>query len=84
MIEQQKIDDTAAQAEFKDIRGLIKANTVYQENVRNDLLTLENYVERYLPLTTIKIIKRCLSPLYDEDQLKKLDKAEGRYTMEMQ
>ena len=52
--------------------------------MRNDLLTLENYVERYLPLTTIKIIKRCLSPLYDEDQLKKLDKAEGRYTMEMQ
>ena len=29
MIGQQKIDDTAAQAEFKDIRALIKANTVY-------------------------------------------------------
>ena len=84
LIEQQKIDESRAAEEFKDIRGMIKANTVFQENVRNDLLTLENYVERYLPLTTIKIIKRCMQPLYDADQLKKLDKAESRYTMEMQ
>ena len=57
---------------------------MYSEAIRNDLSTLENYVERYLPLSTLKVLVKLLQPLFEEDQLRKLDKISERFTVEMQ
>ena len=54
--------------------------------VRDNLLTLENYCEKYLPLNTIRVLKEILVPLFDDDHkfVKKLDKVSERFCMEMQ
>ena len=47
-------------------------------------MTLENYIERYHPLSLIKILKKVLIPVFDEKQGDKLRKFTGRYTVEIQ
>ena len=56
------------------------------KNVRDNLLTLENYCEKYLPINTIRVLKEILVPLFDDDYkfCRKLDKAAERYCQEMQ
>ena len=56
------------------------------KKVRDNLLTLENYCEKYLPINTIRVIKDILVPLFDDDFkfVKKLDKISERFCTEMQ
>ena len=51
------------------------------KNVRDNLLTLENYCEKYIPINTIRVLKEILVPLFDDDHkfVKKLDKVADRY-----
>ena len=44
---ENKFDETAAVQHFSEVHKDIKANRVFADTIRNDLLTLENYVERY-------------------------------------
>ena len=53
---ENKLDIKQAKKEFDDLNKLILDNKVYGENLRNDLLTLENYCERYLPLSMGKVV----------------------------
>ena len=57
---------------------------MFSEENKNNLATLENYVERYLPLSTLKVLVKLIQPLFEEDQLRKLDKVSERFTIEMQ
>lgn len=57
---------------------------MFSEENKNNLATLENYVERYLPLSTLKVLVKLIQPLFEEDQLRKLDKVQERFTIEMQ
>ena len=79
-----KLDESSAIDSFQEVKNEIKKTNIVSQGIRDDLLTLENYVERYLPLQMLKIIQRLLLPLFDEDHLRKLDKAAARFTMEMQ
>ena len=49
-------------------------------------MTLENYVERYLPLSTCKIVYSMMSPLFkgegDEEKMVRLDRQVLRQSME--
>ena len=51
------------------------------EKVGDNLLTLENYCEKYLPINTIRVMKDILTPLFDEDFkfVAKLDKITDRF-----
>ena len=48
------------------------------------MLTLENYVERYLPLNTLKVLKHLVGPLLEQDKFKKFEKQAKRFTEEQQ
>ena len=48
--ETEKMDVSTANKNFIDLKIMIKKRSDFAENVKNDLLTLENYVERYMPL----------------------------------
>ena len=48
--ETEKMDVSTANKNFIDLKRMIKKRSDFAENVKNDLLTLENYVERYMPL----------------------------------
>ena len=83
-IHQKKLDEFRAVELIEQIKRHVDDNQKYGENVRNDLLTLENYVERYLPLSTIKTIKKMMSPSLTLDQRKKLEQTIHNYNMEQQ
>ena len=48
--ETEKMDVSTANKNFIDLKRMIKKRSDFAENVKNDVLTLENYVERYMPL----------------------------------
>ena len=52
--------------------------------MKNDVLTLENYVDRYQPLNTLKVIKKLVGPVLEQDKFKKFEKQAKRFTEEMQ
>lgn len=74
IMESQKMDDKRATKLFKEVKDSIKKSQYTGENLRNDLMTLENYVERYLPMNMSKIIRRLLVPILEKEDLMKLDK----------
>lgn len=76
---QNKLDEKTAVESFTEVKTSIRENRVYAEEIRNDLSTLENYVERYLPLSTLKVLVKLITPLFEEDQLRKLDKVQDRF-----
>ena len=53
------------------------------DKVRNNLKTLENYTERYLPLQILKILTNLLNTITDEEQLKKLGKQKDKMYTEL-
>ena len=71
-----KLDVKDAENRFTYFQSQINSNRVYGENVRNDLLTLENYCERYLPLNTGKVVQKILKPLFanEEDKQQRLER----------
>lgn len=48
------------------------------------MLTLENYIERYMPLNILKIIQTLMSPLLEPKQYKKFEKYSQRFIEEQQ
>lgn len=52
---------------------------------KNMWVTLENYVERYMPLKILNMINKIIRPLYIEDveKTKKLEKSGKKFTQEM-
>ena len=66
---------------FKEMDQKIMESNMGTKKVGDNLLTLENYCEKYLPINTIRVLKEILVPLFDEDFkfVKKLDKISDRY-----
>ena len=79
-----KLDESKAADVFQEIRNLVSDNTTDQMHLRNDLLTLENYTERYMPLATTKLIKKLMHASLSEEQRKKLDQSMHNFTIEQQ
>ena len=77
-----KLDENKAADVFQEIRNLVSDNTTDQMHLRNDLLTLENYTERYMPLATTKLIKKLMHASLNEEQRKKLDQSMHNFTIE--
>ena len=42
--------------------------------MKDSILTLENYVERYIPMVILKTVKDLVSPVLDEIKLEKFEK----------
>ena len=82
--ETEKMDVSTANKNFIDLKTMIKKRSDFAENVKNDVLTLENYVERYQPLNTLKVIKKLVGPVLEQEKFKKFEKMAKRFTEEMQ
>lgn len=82
--ETEKMDVSTANKNFIDLKRMIKKRSDFAENVKNDVLTLENYVERYMPLSTLKVIKKLVGPVLEQDKFKKFEKQAKHFTEEMQ
>jgi hypothetical protein len=48
------------------------------------MLTLENYIEKYMPLQNLRIMFRVIRKCFDEKNQEKLDKHINRFALEMQ
>lgn len=80
-----KLDTSKAAQVFQQIRDLNEKNKMSSEDVKNNLITLENYCERYQPLHMCKILQKILTPVFtEEEQGKSLKRAILRYNMELQ
>ena len=66
-VEQNKLDEDSAVHSFQEVKNSIRGDKNFAEEIRNDLSTLENYVERYLPLSTLKVLVKLIQPLFEED-----------------
>lgn len=52
--------------------------------MKNNILTIENYVERYLPIQFIKLMRELLYQVFEEKQMIKFLKVSGDTYFEMQ
>lgn len=52
--------------------------------MKNNILTIENYVERYLPIQFIKLLRELMSNVFDDNQMVKFLKVSGETYFEMQ
>jgi hypothetical protein len=52
--------------------------------MKNNILTLENYVERYLPIQFIKLLRELMSTVFDDHQMVRFLKVSGDTYFEMQ
>ena len=51
----------------------MRGNKEFSDLIRNDLLTLENYVERYYPIKMIKTIQKLFKPIFPAPTLTDMD-----------
>jgi len=51
----------------------MKSNKEFSDLIRNDLLTLENYVERYYPIKMIKTIQKLFKPIFPPPSMTDID-----------
>ena len=59
-VQQEKLNEKSAVQSFQEVKNRIREDRTFTEGVRNDLSTLENYVERYLPLSTLKVLMKLI------------------------
>jgi len=52
--------------------------------MKNNILTIENYVERYLPIQFMKLLRELMGNVFDDNQMKKFLKVSGETYFEMQ
>ena len=83
-LEQDKISEKSCQQLIDDVKDSIVNEEKSNEKMRNDLCTLENYVERYVPLDTMKVIRNIIAPLITPEQHRKFEKRCSDFTMDMQ
>lgn len=55
-LDDHKVNEKDAAVQFQKMVDQMKSNKEFSDLIRNDLLTLENYVERYYPIKMIKTI----------------------------
>jgi len=56
----------------------------YAQTIENKVLTLENYVEKYMPLQNLRQVQRVIRKCFDEHNQEKLSKYINRFAIEMQ
>ena len=56
LLKERKLDESSAIDSFQEVKDAIQSNLVLTEKNIDNITTLENYVERYLPLSTIKVL----------------------------
>ena len=83
MLIDKKLDESKAVDSFQKVHNKIFACENVSQKIRDDLSTLENYAERYVPLNTLKIVNQLILPLFEESQLKKFEKVSYNLVMEM-
>ena len=84
MLTDKKLDERKAVDSFQKVHNKIFTCENVAQKIRDDLSTLENFAERYLPLNTLKIVNQLILPLFEESQLKKFEKVSYNLVMEMQ
>lgn len=57
LLKERKLDESSAIDSFQEVKDSIQSNLVLTEKNFDNIATLENYVERYLPLNTIKVLQ---------------------------
>ena len=80
----KKLDESKAVDSFQKVHNKIFACENVSQKIRDDLSTLENFAERYIPLNTLKIVNQLVQPLFEETQLKKFEKISYNMVMEQQ
>ena len=83
-LEINKVDKEDVDKSFKDVKHIINKKGAAFDQIKNDVLALENYIERYQPLNTLKVIKKLVGPILEQDKFKKFEKQASRFTEEMQ
>ena len=78
------MDVLEAQKTYKKLEGMIRKQQVTDEEIRDSVSTLENYIERYQPLQTLKLLKKLLIPILGTRELQKLQEVCKRFYEEMQ
>lgn len=69
MLKELKLDESSAIDSFQQIKDEMKAAEQNREELRDNILTLENFVERYQPMQMLKVVTRFFKPLFKEDKL---------------
>ena len=73
-LDDEKLDVEVANANFLELKNIVSQRSEFAEKVKNDVLTLENYVDRYQPLNTLKVIKKLVGPVLEQEKFKKFEK----------
>ena len=58
---------------FNELSERLTKEAVLNEKNRDNIITLENYVERYIPMQILKTLVRVVRPILEEPARKDLD-----------
>ena len=79
-----KMDKISGGERFDEMEEKLKKESVRMHKCRDNVTTLENYVERYIPMTILKTVTKVIRPLLDEKQIKQMDKNSKRFYVDLQ
>lgn len=56
----------------KQIDERVTKERLNRQKLKRNVLTLENYTERYIPLVVLKTVSELLNPVFEKEKQKKL------------
>lgn len=83
-VDEAKTDKSETYSLIKEVQKDNRSEQIKAQKTADNLLTLENYCEKYLPIATLKLLQKIMRPLYDEETLEKMKKHCNRFLIEMQ
>lgn len=82
-LDQNKLSVVDFNEKYEEIMTLLNKEKVQNETNRDNIITLENYIERYIPMQILKTVGRVVRPVLEEPQRKDLDNETNRMYVEM-
>ena len=72
-LDKNKLSIEDANEKFNDILTSLNTESLQNQKNTDNIITIENYVERYIPMQILKTIGRVVRPILEEPMRKDLD-----------